>query len=214
MNKKKDFPAMPFYAGDWLKCPEVQALRLDHQALWFKMICFMWESIDRGVLVNPGGIPYKKEEIIRMCGLDNDMSDIWLTILKDSQVYSIRDDGAIYSRRMVRDEENRKKWSANGKKGGNPNILDKGMVNPKVNQFTEYENEYENENEDAIKKEVKNRSFIKPTIDEVEAYINQKEYSVDPVKFYAHYESNGWKVGKNKMVSWKAAIVTWVKNNG
>ncbi len=29
--------------------------------------------------------------------------------------------------------------------------------------------------------------------------------------FIAYYESNGWKVGKVPMVSWKATVVTWKK---
>jgi len=45
--KKDDLPAMPFYVGDWLKCPEVRALPLDYRALWFDMLCFMWESTER-----------------------------------------------------------------------------------------------------------------------------------------------------------------------
>lgn len=31
--------------------------------------------------------------------------------------------------------------------------------------------------------------------------------------FVAFYESKGWLVGKNKMKSWKSAIVTWEKRN-
>ena len=27
-----------------------------------------------------------------------------------------------------------------------------------------------------------------------------------------YYESNGWKVGRNPMKSWKGAVVTWMKN--
>lgn len=32
-------------------------------------------------------------------------------------------------------------------------------------------------------------------------------------KFVAHYESNGWKVGKVPMKSWESACVTWKSNN-
>lgn len=32
-------------------------------------------------------------------------------------------------------------------------------------------------------------------------------------KFMAHYESNGWRVGKAPMKSWSAAVTTWMKNN-
>jgi hypothetical protein len=53
------------------------------------------------------------------------------------------------------------------------------------------------------------KRFVEPGIEEITEYITAKEYSVDPVKFYAYYTSNGWKVGKNPMKNWKAAIVKW-----
>lgn len=56
-------------------------------------------------------------------------------------------------------------------------------------------------------KELKNT--IPPTIDELREYIKEKNYNINPEKFMAYYESNGWMVGRNKMKSWKAALVTW-----
>jgi hypothetical protein len=32
-------------------------------------------------------------------------------------------------------------------------------------------------------------------------------------RFYDHYESNGWKVGKNSMKDWKAAVRNWEPNH-
>jgi hypothetical protein len=55
----------------------------------------------------------------------------------------------------------------------------------------------------------KSVSFIKPNIEELREYIKEKSYNINPEKFMAYYESNGWMVGKNKMKSWKAALVTW-----
>lgn len=54
-----------------------------------------------------------------------------------------------------------------------------------------------------------NSRFVKPTLEEIEDYIFKKGYSVNARKFFNYYESNGWKVGKNSMKSWKAAISTW-----
>jgi hypothetical protein len=54
----------------------------------------------------------------------------------------------------------------------------------------------------------------RPTLEEVEAHIALRGYQIDALKFYAHYESNGWMVGKNAMRSWKAALVTWSRGNG
>ena len=59
----------------------------------------------------------------------------------------------------------------------------------------------------------KNESFKKPTLEEIAAYLRERNSPVDPEAFYAFYESNGWKVGKNPMKSWKMAVVTWEKNN-
>ena len=51
--------------------------------------------------------------------------------------------------------------------------------------------------------------MARPTLQEVEAYIAEKGYHVDASAFIAYYDSNGWKVGKNPMKSWKGALTTW-----
>lgn len=60
---------------------------------------------------------------------------------------------------------------------------------------------------------VSNKRFVKPTIEDLEDYINEKGYKVDAHKFYDYYESNGWKVGKNPMKDWKATIRNWARND-
>lgn len=66
--------------------------------------------------------------------------------------------------------------------------------------------------EKEIKEDKKSKSaFAPPTIDEIKSYCIERNNSIDAEKFYAYYESNGWKVGRNPMRSWKAAIVTWEK---
>lgn len=54
-------------------------------------------------------------------------------------------------------------------------------------------------------------TFVKPTLQEVTDYCKAKGYDIDPLQFCAHYESNGWRVGRNPMKSWRASVVTWVK---
>lgn len=62
------------------------------------------------------------------------------------------------------------------------------------------------------KKEARPR-FVPPSVQEISAYLKEKQIvGIDPEAFISHYESNGWKVGRNPMVSWKAAITTWRKN--
>lgn len=52
-----------------------------------------------------------------------------------------------------------------------------------------------------------------PTLDEVKAYCNERGNSVDPERFIDYYTANGWKVGKNPMKDWKAAVRTWERQD-
>lgn len=52
-----------------------------------------------------------------------------------------------------------------------------------------------------------------PTLDEVKAYCNERGNRVDPERFIDYYTANGWKVGKNPMKDWKAAVRTWERQD-
>ena len=65
--------------------------------------------------------------------------------------------------------------------------------------------------EDLEREGEKATRFSPPSMDEVRDEVERLGYAVDPERFIAHYESNGWRVGPNKMKSWKSALVTWHK---
>ena len=58
------------------------------------------------------------------------------------------------------------------------------------------------------------RRFTKPTLEEVQAYCKERNKGVDAQKWFDYYTSNGWKVGKNPMKDWKAAVRTWERGEG
>ena len=55
--------------------------------------------------------------------------------------------------------------------------------------------------------------MARPSLEEVQAYISEKGYHIDAQRFIDYYESNGWKVGRNPMKDWKAAIRSWESRN-
>lgn len=59
---------------------------------------------------------------------------------------------------------------------------------------------------------VNKKSFVKPKLDEVVSYCKERNNNVDAEAFIDFYESNGWKVGRNSMKDWKAAVRTWERN--
>lgn len=78
-------------------------------------------------------------------------------------------------------------------------------------------NNYSTYNKETISKEdisydISKKRFKKPTLEEVEDYIREQGYTVDPAGFYDYYESNGWKVGKNPVKDWKACVRTFQRN--
>lgn len=58
------------------------------------------------------------------------------------------------------------------------------------------------------------KRFKKPTIEEIQAYCDERNNGIDAERFYDYYESKGWKVGKTPMKDWKASVRTWERNNG
>lgn len=55
----------------------------------------------------------------------------------------------------------------------------------------------------------KRKNFVKPTIEEISTYCQAKKYNVNAQQFFNYYESNGWKIGRNAMKSWQAALQNW-----
>lgn len=67
------------------------------------------------------------------------------------------------------------------------------------------------EPDNVIKITPNTKRFVKPTLDQIIAAMAGKGLpSVEAEKFWNHYESCGWTVGKNKkMVSWVASVAGW-----
>lgn len=57
------------------------------------------------------------------------------------------------------------------------------------------------------------KPFIKPSLDEVTAYCQDRNNGIDPGAFIDYYDANGWKIGKNPMRDWRAAIRTWERKH-
>lgn len=56
------------------------------------------------------------------------------------------------------------------------------------------------------------KRFVPPTPEEVNAYCRERNNGIDGNEFCDFYISKGWKVGKNPMKDWKAAVRTWERS--
>lgn len=75
-------------------------------------------------------------------------------------------------------------------------------------------NKNNNKNKNKNNNDIESKErFAPPTLEEVRAYCQERMNTVDPERFVDYYTSNGWKVGKNPMKDWKAAVRTWERSD-
>jgi hypothetical protein len=57
------------------------------------------------------------------------------------------------------------------------------------------------------------KRFVPPMLESIYEYMKEREVNDigEANKFNDFYQSNGWKVGRNKMKCWKAAVRNWLK---
>ena len=116
-----------------------------------------------------------------------------------------------------------------GKRGGRPpknpigvssenpiGVIDENPIGVSDENPKETPNENENVNvnvNDNEKEKKKTNKFVRPSLEEVKAYCQERNNGVNPEAFIDFYESKGWKVGNQSMKDWKAAVRTWEKRD-
>jgi len=96
------------------------------------MICYMHEGNPYGHL-KVGNKVILAPNLASMVGSTLDVVEGWLDELFEAGVFQYAEDNAIFSKRMIRDENLRQLRAAGGIKGGNPNLKDNHKVNLKPN---------------------------------------------------------------------------------
>lgn len=77
----------------------------------------------------------------------------------------------------------------------------------------EYNNKDNKEENKEKKYNKKSSRFVKPTVEQVQAYAKEKNYVIDAEYFIDYYETRGWKLKGGVPVSdWKACVRTWMRN--
>lgn len=122
MSETNKLPALLFFLGDWLRDSALRTCSLEARGLWIDMLAFMHQGSPYGHL------RVKDKDILpgvlaRMVGVDERTVERLLAELEEAGVFSRTDTGTIYSRRMVRDEQIRRKRAEGGKESlKNPNV--------------------------------------------------------------------------------------------
>lgn len=181
-----------------------------------------------GKLVVNDRIPYNAEMLASVTGHQVGTIKQALSMFKELGIIEILENGAIYMLdiqnfigkgsteadrqrlydRRISDERKQKKLTQSRNL---EEILEKST--PEIEIELEREIKIEKEIDSSASTTTKRKRFEKPTLSEIKAYCIERGNKVDAQHFFDYYESNGWRVGKNSMKNWQAAVRTWEKNS-
>lgn len=188
MNKA---PAFQFYAGDFLV--GVMGMSDEEVGVYIKMLAMQWE---RGSLPNcPKSIRF----------LVNSRRNPSENVMKK---FTISDDGTIRNDRLEKERQKQITFRESRVENAKKRWEKQSTSNARALSSTCKKDALQSSSSSSSSK------FVPPSVEEVRQY----GYTLTPVfsdagKFVNFYESKGWKVGKNPMKSWQAAVRNWNSSN-
>jgi len=206
----------PFYYLDWLSDSALVMMTYSEKGLYMDMLARCY---------NEDGLPSDNKKLMRLFKCDQDDLDecVKMFYKKDEKLLNKKLDEIKKEQQNVSKVKSRAgKASAEARK--NKRLIESTGVEQVLNSVeTEHQQNPTNREEkrrvsnNTIDKEKskpkKQANIIPPKLEWIEDYCKEKGKNIDCGKFFNYYESNGWKVGKNKMKSWPAALSNWGKNN-
>lgn len=168
------------------------------------------ESIDHeGELRFSDTIPYNEQMLSVITNTNIDVVRSAMKLFVELKMIDVQDDATIYMAEVNKLIGGETAWAEKKRRqrqGDNVPLL-----SPKCPTEKEIDKEKDTEEEKEDIKPLKR--FTKPTIEDVQAYCKERNNNVDAQKWYDYYSANGWRVGKNPMKDWKAAIRTWERGD-
>lgn len=185
----------------------------------YQMLCLLTVN-SNGVLANTIGeiiIPFDEEKIQRDTKYFTiDTVRIALGLYQKLGLIYLQEDGMFKIANYDKLVGSESKWAEIKRRQRLDNVQQMSNKCPtNVQQENRVKNidfkiveEKEKDNINVIPKE-KSKRFVKPTIEQIQKYCDERENDIDAQRFYDHYESKGWMIGKSPMKDWQAAVRTW-----
>ena len=210
-KKSRKAPAFQLYTDDFL----AGTLEMSQEEVgqFIRLLCHQW---------NRGSIPVETEKQQRLTG-----GCVSVDVLAK---FRLCEDGSLRNERLesVRTERGLflQQQSIKGQQSAEKRRLAASAIQPELNQTsTEVQPDTQPDGQPESNSPSPSPSpiikiqadkppstrFQKPTLEQLKTKADLIGLSTTEVdKFWNYYESNGWKVGKNPMKSWPAALQNWL----
>ncbi len=183
---------------------------------YLKLLC---ESVDHeGYLRFSQTIPYSADMLATITNTNIDIVKSAVKIFTDLGMMEVQTDGTLFMQEVEKmigsaaDNENAERQRRFRERKKEQALLERYSSVTKSNESKSKSIEKDIEKDKEIEGDKKRKRFTPPTLEEVKAYCKERNNRVDPQKWFDHYTSNGWIVGKTKMKDWKASVRTWERN--
>lgn len=190
----------PFYINQYQGI--LSRYSLEEKGAFISLLCVF--------LSEDGNFPDDENQIFRMC--------LAFSEGEKKAVLSIKEKVVETGREILKSQrQKRQKCREAASKGGLARVAN-AQANAtetlkRHSSNTETENR-EQRTEIETKKDIKPKGFIKPTLEEIQAYCQERQNTLDAKRLFDYYETSGWKDKDGKPVkNWKQKIITWEGRN-
>lgn len=203
-----NLPYFPFYVDNYLSSPKVLKMTDAQRGIYIHLLALSWKHpgcilpLDRESLqlLCPRSKWKNVEYVVRECFEPHGVGVANMRLLSEHTKSLRISEKARYA---VNCREEQRKHRTDDER----TIIKRSSCKNK----SKNKNHIKEESKDIGEKK---KRFSPPTVKEIMEYCAERQNCVDPRKFFDYYESNGWRVGKNPMKSWQAAVRTWERNRG
>lgn len=202
---------MKWYPMDYIN--DTRELSIEAKGCLVDILCFMWNSENRGTWAGT----YQEFARVTGCAWEFAPSIIHELSRKALRVTERDNSVTLENRRMIREYLHYKN-NANRQRQyrfrhkSNAIVTDKTPLDSSRLLKTQDLKTTSTTNKVGASAPVR-QVFSKPSALEVKDYAKSIGFELDGERFCDHYEANGWKVGRNPMRSWQAAVRTWKNRN-
>jgi uncharacterized protein YdaU (DUF1376 family) len=241
MTEDRKPPYFHFYPRDFVSDPVVASMTAEERGGYITLLCFAWMRDEPGVVPDDDGILARLSQLGDRWMACRDAIRRAFTVSKGRLVQKRMRSEAEVSARYIAMQMKRgrlgayARWANHMNGTSNATAMQQALPEASTKQWphdsrteavavaeTEAEAEAVPESEAGKSKALSSvRTSARPpralpTLNEVRAYCAERtaagRHPVDPEAWFDHYSANGWKVGKNPMRDWKAAVRTWERN--
>lgn len=193
--------------------------------IWVRLLCLAGTINESGTIRLTDKMPYTDEMLAREFNKPVTTVRLAINTFQQFDMIEITDNGSIYIpnwekhqnidglerirvQNRLRKQRQRERAKLNN---SNTKALPEAVSRDVTGQVTQ--SHAIDKNKIDKEKNINKKRFIEPTVDQVREYCTRNNHNIDPEAFVDYYTANGWKVGKNKMKDWKAAVRTWARND-